>query len=296
MRSLVVGTIWYIVAPSPQVAFLSEALPRFVSGAGNRMLSMRVAPLRTRVQTYSSITPEQLETETVRLLNFDSMVPGQRSQMDLVPPTFLTLLSQHTDSSDPLVMVGSNRLKLHSHGVEVTVESQSQRADGYGHVALKAHRYCEVVEAGEDEGSKWLGRSGRVRWLEVDSGEPTADEARRAAELEPMLAEWLELVRGGGHERYPGHLEDVMRDLGPMPGPGSPNRRALWVAGLVNPLPALGVAMEVRPAVLLAGCGPDATDRRLRAIATALADSIQLLRMGVGSGAGGISKRGWRRV
>ena len=41
-------------------------------------------------------------------------------------------------------------------------------------------------------------------------------------------------------------------DLGDMPPAEKPMDRSLWVAALINPLPALGVAMEIRPAVLQA--------------------------------------------
>ena len=37
-----------------------------------------------------------------------------------------------------------------------------------------------------------------------------------------------------------------------MPPADKPHRRAMWVAALINPLPALGVALEIRPAVLQA--------------------------------------------
>jgi hypothetical protein len=42
----------------------------------------------------------------------------------------------------------------------------------------------------------------------------------------------------------------VLADLGPMPSVGDPEERALWVAALINPLPGLGVAYEIRPAML----------------------------------------------
>ena len=58
-----------------------------------------------------------------------------------------------------------------------------------------------------------------------------------------------------------------------MPDAARPSARALWVAGLINPLPALGVALEVRPGVLIA----DTADRRLQAAELGLRDSIERL-------------------
>jgi hypothetical protein len=63
----------------------------------------------------------------------------------------------------------------------------------------------------------------------------------------------MELVRDGGHEREPAQLEAVLEDLGPPPSE-DPLECALWVVALVNPLPALGVAKELRPAILAAAC------------------------------------------
>ena len=66
-------------------------------------------------------------------------------------------------------------------------------------------------------------------------------------------------MRSTGRERSPGHLAGVLADLGPMPPAARPRDRATWVAALINPLPALGVSLEIRPAVLCAastGDGP----------------------------------------
>ena len=69
-------------------------------------------------------------------------------------------------------------------------------------------------------------------------------------------------------------LDNALADMGPMPPAEQPSARALWVAGLINPLPSLGVAIEVRPMALMA---PSAS-LRLRAVEFALADSIRRLR------------------
>ena len=66
--------------------------------------------------------------------------------------------------------------------------------------------------------------------------------------LAELVAEWSELVKSGGHEKQDGQLKGVLADLGPMPEP--PGQRAMWVAALINPLPGLGVAYEIRPAML----------------------------------------------
>ena len=40
--------------------------------------------------------------------------------------------------------------------------------------------------------------------------------------------------------------------IGPMLPAEEAARRAIWVASLINPIPALGVAYEIRPALLMA--------------------------------------------
>ena len=64
----------------------------------------------------------------------------------------------------------------------------------------------------------------------------------RSESLEGLVVDWIKLVRQTGRERMPGQLEKVLSDLGPVPEAGRVSARALWVAGLINPLPALGGA------------------------------------------------------
>ena len=78
------------------------------------------------------------------------------------------------------------------------------------------------------------------------------EPAKKAEALEPIIAEWCELVRSTGRERQPKQLDAVIKDLGTLPPATQPSKSALWVAGLINPLPALGVALEIRPAALMA--------------------------------------------
>ena len=66
------------------------------------------------------------------------------------------------------------------------------------------------------------------------------------------MSEWKALVREGGHERRKGQLDLIESHIGPMPPSGEPARVAAWVAALINPIPALGVAYEIRPALLMA--------------------------------------------
>ena len=122
----------------------------------------------------------------------------------------------------------------------------------------------------------------RVRWL-AECTEPGSEEdpepcdclaIEQAEALEPLVAEWTSLVREGQRERAPGQLQRILNDLGPMPEADLADERAFWTAALINPLPALGVASEVRPAVLCA----DAAGPRVEMVRAALAESIEKLK------------------
>lgn len=72
-------------------------------------------------------------------------------------------------------------------------------------------------------------------------------------------------------KQTPADLRRRLKDNGPMPK--TPKERAIWVGALVNPIPNLGVCMEIRPALL--SCQND-HDRMVLA-STALKSSIDHL-------------------
>ncbi len=230
-----------------------------------------------------------------RLLVLDTMVPGQRLRVEDAPPYFRGLV----DGGEPLVVVGRQGLALHARGAEVVVAAEPARADGV--VLATTGRVAEIVDGGDDEGSRWRGRAGAVRWLGplADADDALSPEdayqlakqrdhgalgdavehaperlARASDALGGLVDEWLSLVRASNRERAPGQLDALLSELGPMPAPA--NARAVWCSALINPLPALGVALEVRPAVLTAR----STARRLAMAEHGLRDSIARLRRG----------------
>ena len=217
------------------------------------------------------------EPEVVRLLILDSMCPRQRLQLE-APPPLIESIDYHNCS---FVMVGSDprTRQPNPHGVEVTVEQRTDADGGGAIITLAANRLCEVVGVGEAEGSPWLGRAGSVRWIDylnAESPEEQTTEAllERSKALEELVVDWLKLVRTTGRERSPKQLERVLSDLGPeIPPVNLPSARALWVAALINPLPALGVALEIRPAVLMA----ETAMMRVQVAEMGIRDSIERL-------------------
>ncbi|CAE8729893.1 unnamed protein product, partial [Polarella glacialis] len=95
-----------------------------------------------------------------------------------------------------------------------------------------------------------------VQWL---TDEPSAGEEAHplASRIEAAIPQWLDLVRSAGRERREGQLELIRETLGQPPPVSQPRAFALWAAALINPLPSLGVALEIRPAVLAASSGSE---------------------------------------
>ena len=85
-----------------------------------------------------------------------------------------------------------------------------------------------------------------------------------------LLDEWVKLLIQTEHTT-PADLNSRLKEIGKMPD--SIKDRAIWVAALVNPIPPLGVCVEIRPAML--SCRND-HDRMVLA-ATALRSSIDHL-------------------
>jgi len=270
------------------LAYVVRPLPT-LSGEVARAATSRAVPVTMMVDPESSDFDMSLlasrikdirsapKPESVRLFNLDSMCPGQCLEFD-IPQAFADTLEQLQAADTAIVMVGRDRLRLLSHGVECTVERLEKRSDGSAAVALVAGRYCEIVDVGEDEGSRWLGQAGTVRWKSLDGTapeeQPTPAVVERAEALEALVVEWIRLVRTTGRERQPGQIERVLQDIGPIPEATRPSARALWIAGLINPLPGLGVALEIRPACLTA----ETADMKLQVIEMGIKDSIERLK------------------
>jgi len=155
-------------------------------------------------------------------------------------------------------------------GTEVELVSALDDGRGRVDVEIVGRRRFSLVGEPWMEDDKYF--MCKVEWVEGEEEEETdgaakdvndkisgiVDTADREAniemakELEPLVEQWKKLVVDGGKERQPDQISLVLQHLGPMPPAKRPRERALWVAALINPLPALGVAMEIRPATLAA--------------------------------------------
>lgn len=198
--------------------------------------------------------------ESIPVTVLDSMLPGQQ----------LDFFSDHTPVAVPVEhdrfgMVGFYRtprgLAPLDCGVEVRVLNRSEVGDGRLRLEVAAGRCFNIPgsiqhqDAREDEGFISPDTRPRliasVEWEDEDMEDPSESDLKASTSLENLVNEWMRLVRAG-HERQPGQMDKVLQDLGAMPPAREVTNRALWVCALINPLPSLGVAFEVRPKALQA--------------------------------------------
>merc|ERR1712232_854242 len=81
----------------------------------------------------------------------------------------------------------------------------------------------------------------------------TPDEKIKVKELSKtipsMVSKWIKEVMKSKKTDTKG-INILMKDIGPMPKTNQVKELALWVGALLNPIPALNVCLEIRPAML----------------------------------------------
>ena len=135
-----------------------------------------------------------------------------------------------------------------------------------------------------------------IQCADLDDPNKVVDDAtlQKAESLTPLIDEWYELastiqtydntdvtatrrIQSGRPGLYVDPLkllERVLADLGPRPPVSQPTALAFWAAALINPLPALGVSLEIRGRILEA----PSVQRRLEILELGLVRSIQNLK------------------
>lgn len=149
---------------------------------------------------------------------------------------------------------------------------------------------CETLPESKYDESQW--NTNEVLFVSEDT-KPTSDSIAKATYLIPLIERWTSLAsdqttydnvdvvaRTRRKSGQPGLtvnvsalLRKVQQELGPMPSPECPAMFAMWGAALINPLPALGVATEIRGAVLEA----EGAEKKLGVLERGLIKSINNL-------------------
>jgi Lon protease-like protein len=153
------------------------------------------------------------------------------------------------------------------NGVEVTIIGKPYLVEsGALRVELKAGRRFRITGELENASEGWT--QARVVFL---NSEREAEDEKRKNPMSPSKAvsfarqltapnmqmdgkslvdRWIELARQ--LESNLGQFDQLLKDLGEISSENEPSERAFWIGALINPLPGMGVAMEIRPTVLMA--------------------------------------------
>ena len=84
-----------------------------------------------------------------------------------------------------------------------------------------------------------------------------------------LVDQWVKLAKQ--NERTPGQIDQLLEDIGKPPPADEPTELAFWIGALVNPLPGLGQAMEIRPLLLMA----KTSEERVLVALKGITESIQ---------------------
>jgi len=248
-----------------------------------------MASLRNRIE-------EVTDNETkLPLVVLDSMLPRQVLKIEVKNPLFKELVNdRYYKKENPYIgMMGMAKLAtgelVHlKTGVEVEICDKPEiTSDGQGvRLELKAGRRFKID--GEVENAKEGWTEAEVQFLDTKNEQENdilqdrmsvARAMMKAKELtlpnmslednQTLIDRWVQLAKQ--NEREPGQIDALLNQLGDVPSSEEPTERAFWVGALINPIPAMGVAMEIRPALLTA----HSTEERVQIALDAIFKSIR---------------------
>ena len=230
-----------------------------------------MASLRSRVNEV------QENSTKLPLVILDSMLPRQILNIQVQNPLLKKLIGHRLEKETPTFgMLGMARMStgqtVHlTHGVEVELVGMPEvlpEEEGV-RLVLRGGRRFRIEGEVDNAPQGWT--EGRVKFL--DSDEEAEEEIRgkdrmgvarairKAQELtnpnrtmedhQSLVETWIRLAKE--NERSPGQIDELLEGLGDIPDAEDPSERAMWIGALINPIPAMGVALEIRPSLLMAG-------------------------------------------
>jgi Lon protease-like protein len=215
----------------------------------------------------------------IPLVVLDAMLPRQTLKINVKNPLLKELVKNSIQNESPFFgMLGMARLvtgeSVHlKRGVEVQIINPEFVDDDGVRLELRAGRRFEIMGEIDTVGMGWT--EARVDFLDFQEeedqeilGEERLAVARaisKATELTSpnmrtvdnlsLVEQWIELAKQ--NEREPGQIDRLLETLGELPPQETPSDLAFWVGALINPLPPMGVATEIRPALLSAKTAED---------------------------------------
>jgi Lon protease-like protein len=220
----------------------------------------------------------------------DSILPRQVFKIEVANDnTFLMLVQTRIAEENPSFgMVGMTRISTGEAvplpiGCLVQIVGKPELVGDGLRLTLRAGRRMRMVGEFDTAPQGWT--EARVEFLdsfkeqqEEEKGEDPMSVARAMATAKKftspnmnmpdnnnsLIDRWIELARG--KEQSEGQIDKLLVDLGEIPSADEPSELAFWVGALVNPLPGMGVAMEIRPMLLMAKTAEERVNVALKGI------------------------------
>lgn len=188
--------------------------------------------------------------ERLYIFHLDTILPKQHIQLNIFEPRYLWMVQRCMEGSRRFGMVGTDHITrtMAGFGTEVEIRLCEQQFNGHILIEVVGIRRFQADDLEMENGC----HVANVDWLQdsVPSEEAALEVEQVAGELKTSITQWLELIVSGRWERQPRQLVKLMEQLGPMPSVSEAEKLGLWVAALINPLPGLGVAPEIRLSAL----------------------------------------------
>jgi len=191
---------------------------------------------------------------TLPVMILDAILPRQQLTFQSADPKFRRLVEYCLDRDTEMGMIGLNphtsRPLCRGVTLRVSDENIERSDDDTIQLSVRGERRMEV------QGEPWLDETESfyladveiLEDLQEELNEQERQEAIQLSETLPALVkEWKQWVLDTKATDQKG-MDIRMEMLGSMPD--DLTERALWVAAVINPLPALGVCLEIRPAML----------------------------------------------
>lgn len=245
------------------------------------------------------------------LVVLDSMLPRQVLNITIENELLMELIRLRIESETPyfgivgMAQLKSTGQKVHlNHGVQVEIIHTSiveKNSNNNGNnnqlkVSLKGTKLFHIPNQNCVTQTKQGWTQAKIEYINLNEQDEKYTEKdtmkmamsmQRAKEFidpnytmkenQSLIDMWIELARENEHN--PGQINQLLNDLGPIPSWKTPSDCAMWVGALINPIPPLGVAYEIRPKLLLAKTANERTQIALDGIW----NSIQYMKGGESS-------------
>eukprot|EP00039_Didymoeca_costata_P005850 m.85203 g.85203 ORF g.85203 m.85203 type:complete len:409 (+) comp13001_c0_seq1:229-1455(+) len=226
-------------------------------------------------ETAENATIGSDQATTLPIFILDPILPRQKMHLNIFEPRYLVMLERCLQGGRRFGMLGFRRIRHHGHapilatcGTEVEIVETRDARGRNKLVEIVGKRIFRVEQRWHTEDRYMMAN---VSYIQTDGN--TVHEYFQSDAMLALKDEWLRLVRAGGWERSMGQLDSVIESIGTMPSTSQPDELALWIGALINPIPGLEVAPEIRPMLL----SSRSTDERVQVALNGLKQSIDYL-------------------